>query len=169
MTDRSSSRSPPTDALAGSGWHRIYLHGSSAQTDADGRFPMTEHRAQVSEADHPLLAEGTLAEWTYPVTSALTGEVFLHLARVDEPGVVGRYELLLMHRGKSRELFVIDDSAPGDSGYTPHESCNRGRRADVAIEPGDHLLLRATNLTGGTLAVVVRGPDYFTFIDVEVE
>jgi hypothetical protein len=158
----------PDHALEGSGWHRLFLQGGTAQADDLGRFGMTELRHEVANDDHFLLSPGALVEWVYPVNQALTGRVFGHIARTNDPDVVVRYELYLIHAGREIELFTAEDSAPGDKGYTPFEECFEMPRAEVAPEPGDRLLLRALNLTGGMLGIVTRAPDYFSWLDLEV-
>jgi len=159
----------PGDALEGSGWHRIYVQGSGADPLPDGRFGMNEQRNVIASGDHFLLSSGALVEFTYPVVDAITGHVFLHLARVDDPGVTARYELWLVHGGEPIEIFSTDDPDSGDMGYVPFERCFVGAQAAVAPEPGDALLMRVTNLSGGMLGVVIRSPDYFTRIAVEVQ
>lgn len=158
----------PSDALEGEGWHRLYVQGGSAVPDADGRYGMGEHRNEISVGDHFLLSAGALVEWTYPVVDPLTGLVFLHVARVDEPGLVGRYELFLVRDGEPIEMLTIDDEEQGQQGYVPFEAC--WSAPAVQGEPGqdDFLLLRMTNLTGGELGIVVNAPDYFTWVDIEV-
>jgi hypothetical protein len=159
----------PSPALEGSGWHRIYIQGGESPPLPDGRFGMSEHRNEVASGDHFLLSSGALVEFTYPVVDALTGHVALHIARVDDPDVVARYELSLVHGGEPIQLLSLDDPASGDMGYVPFEGCFFG--GDVAVEPeaGDFLLLRVTNITGGMLGVVTRSPDYFTWFDIEVQ
>lgn len=156
----------PGDALEGAGWHRLYIQGGEQVAGPDGRFSMSEHRSEVVSGDHFLLSQGALVEWTHPVARPLTGNVFVHVARTDDPEVVGRYELLLL-RGEDVELaFGIDDPASGEMGYEPFERCVR---VNLGAPGVDGLLLRVTNLTGGTLGVVTRAPDYYTWIDVELE
>jgi hypothetical protein len=158
----------PGPALAGPGWHRIYIQGSAAAPGMDGRFGMSEQRAEVVSGDHFLLSAGALAEWTYPVETAISGRAFLHIARVDDPGVVARYELALIHGAETISLVGVDDAGSGDMGYVPFEECFFAPGADGEPGAGDHLLLRVTNLSGGMLGVVTRSPDYFTWVDLEV-
>lgn len=158
----------PGHALEGSGWHRLFVQGGTADADELGRFGMTELRHEVANDDHFLLSAGALVEWVYPVKQAITGRVFGHMARTNDPGVIVRYELYLIHAGREIEIFTAEDSAPGDKGYTPFEACFEMASAEVSPEEGDRLLLRAINVTGGTLGIVTRAPDYFTWIDVEV-
>ncbi len=155
----------PGQALEGSGWHRVYIQGASATPDQDGRFGMTENRGEVVSRDHFLLSAGTLAEWIYPLRSPLEGHVFLHIARVDDPEVVARYELALVRDGSETELVTVDDEADGVMGYAPYERCFRANTPG-SVRAGDSLLLRVTNLTGGMLGVVTQTPDYFTWVDV---
>ncbi len=159
----------PTDALEGAGWHRIYVEGGSAAPGPDGRFGMKEHRNQIAAGDHFLLSAGTLVEWTYSLLDAITGRVFVHIARVDEPGVVGRYELFVVHNGANIPMFSVDDSKEGVMGYVPYENCFAQGAAAVSPGAADHLLLRATNLSGGQLGIVISPPDYFTWLDIEVK
>ncbi len=158
----------PGAALEGTGWHRVYIQGGGATPDADGRFGMAEQRVDLATGDHFLVGAGTLREWIYPVNDAITGEAFLHIARVDDPGGVARYELVLVHDGAEIELVTVDDPDMGEMGYSPFEGCFFGEATSVYPSPGDYLLLRVTNLTEGALGVVTRAPDYFTWIDVEV-
>ncbi len=158
----------PGDALEGPGWHRIYVQGGSSTPDADGRYGMKEHKNDIEAADHFLLSQGALAEWTYPVLDALSGSFFLHVAKVDEPEVTARYELALVHDGEPIPILSVDDPEDGIDGYVPFEECFRENRAAVQPSPGDYLLLSAMNLTGGELGIVIAPPDYFTWVDVEV-
>ncbi len=158
----------PGDALEGPGWHRIYVQGGSSTPDANGRYGMKEHKNDVEAADHFLLSQGALAEWTYPVLDALTGSFFLHVAKVDEPEVTARYELALVHDGEPIPILSVDDPEDGIDGYVPFEECFAESRAAVQPSPGDYLLLSAMNLTGGELGIVIAPPDYFTWVDVEV-
>lgn len=158
----------PTHELEGSGWHRLFVQGSTSDADDLGRFAMTELRHEVANNDHFLLNAGALVEWVYPVKQALTGRVFGHLARTNDPGVVVRYELYLIHDDRQIEIFAAEDSALGDKGYTPFEACFEMSAAGVEPTEGDRLLLRAINVTGGMLGIVTRAPDYFTWLDVEV-
>ncbi len=157
----------PGAALEGVGWHRVYIQGGSAIPDADGRFGMSEQRVDLATGDHFILSTGALVEWIYPINDGITGEAFLHIARVDDPGVIARYELVLFHDGAEIELVTVDDADNGEMGYIPFERCFFEQEITVDPSPGDYLLLRVTNLTGGTLGVVTRAPDYFTYIDVE--
>jgi len=159
----------PGAELEGAGWHRVYVQGGQATPDADGRFGMSEQRVDLATGDHFVLSSGALVEWIYPVGDAITGEAFFHIARVDDPGVVGRYELFLVHDGEEIELATVDDPDNGEMGYVPFEACLFGGATAVDPSVGDYLLLRVTNLTGGTLGVVTRAPDYFTWIDVDVQ
>lgn len=129
---------------------------------------MTERRNEVASGDHFLLSAGALAEWSHPVAAPLTGHVFLHMAHVDGDGVVVRFELSLVRGGDEIQLVEVDDSSDGEMGYVPFEGCFHGAGADRAVQAGDHLLLRATNLTDGMLGIVTRSPDYFTWIEVEM-
>lgn len=158
----------PGDALQGAGWHRIYVQGGSATPDPDGRYGMNEHRNAIASSDHFLLSQGALVEWTYPVLDRLSGSVSLHVAKVDEADVVARYELALMHEGAAIELVSVDDPEHGEDGYVPFEACFLASAAAVEPSPGDHLLLRAMNVSGGELGIVISPPDYFTWVDVEV-
>ncbi len=153
----------PGGTLEGAGWHRVYVQGGSAEADADGRFAMSEHRSELASGDHFLLNEGALTEWLQPLSGALAGNVFVHIARTDEPGVLARYELFLLREGELHPLFSIDDDATGEMGYSPFERCVR-----VDALEGEALLLRVRNLAGGMFGVVIRAPDYFTWIDVEL-
>lgn len=159
----------PGPALEGSGWHRIYVQGGEATPDGQGRFGMTENRNETANGDHFLLGAGALVEWRYPIADALTGHVFFHIARVDDPGVSANYTLSLERDGESIAMVDIDDADTGDMGYVPFEECFFGAGTNVSPEPGDFLLLRAINITGGMLGIVIRAPDYYTWIDVEVE
>ena len=158
----------PGDALQGAGWHRIYVQGGSSTPDAEGRYSMSEHRNEVESSDHFLLSMGALVEWTYPVVDPITGTVALHVAKVDEPGVTVRYELSLVHDRVPLEILSVDDAHEGVQGYVPFEGCYLRLAAAVVTSPGDYLLMRATNLTGGELGIVISAPDYYTWVDVEV-
>jgi len=158
----------PGDALEGSGWHRLYVQGGSGEPGSDGRYGMSEHRTEIETSDHFLLSQGALVEWTYPVIDPLTGTAALHIAKVDEPGVVARYELFLVHEGEPIEILSVDDPHEGNQGYVPFEGCFGDPAAAVPTGSGDHLILRAVNLTGGEMGIVVNSPDYYTWIDVEV-
>ncbi len=156
----------PGASLEGAGWHRLYIQGAERGAGDDGRFSMSEHRSEIASGDHFLLNQGALVEFTHSVAQPLTGHVFVHIARTDDPEVVGRYELFLMHGDEAVQAFEIDDPVTGEMGYDPFERCVR---VD-ASEPGiDGLMLRVTNLTGGMLGVVTRAPDYYTWIDLELE
>ena len=159
----------PGPALEGTGWHRIYIQGGSAIPDENGQYGMTENRGEVLSSDHFLLNAGSLAEWVYPIVDRLEGHVFLHMARVNDPGVVALYELALVHDGVEVPLLDVEDDADGVMGYMPFERCFFAGSVDLAPVAGDHLLLRVINLTGGTLGVVTQTPDYFTWIDIEAE
>jgi hypothetical protein len=154
----------PGAALEGAGWHRMYVQGGEAAPLPDGRFAMSELRNEVAFGDHFLLSAGALVEFTYPVVDALTGHVALHIARTDDPGVVARYQLSVVRGAETVRIFSFDDPDSGDMGYVPFEGCFYGGE----VIAGDSLLLRITNITGGMFGVVVRSPDYFTWIDVEV-
>ncbi len=158
----------PGAALQGAGWHRVYVQGGSSTPGSDGRYAMSEHRTDIEASDHFLLSQGALVEWTHPVADALTGLYFLHIAKVDEPDVTARYELSLVHGGEAIPVLSVDDPEDGQTGYVPYEGCFASSASTVAPVAGDHLLLRAMNLTGGELGVVVQPPDYFTWVDVEV-
>ncbi len=159
----------PEAELSGSGWHRIYVDGVSGTPDEQGRYQMREHRNLIALGDHFLLSAGALVEWTYPVADTLTGRAHLHVARVDEPDLVARYELLLVRATGTLPILSVDDGDDGEQGYVPYEDCFHAPAAAVPVEDSDHLLLRMTNLTGGELGIVVAPPDYFTWVDVEVE
>ena len=158
----------PADALEGTGWHRLYVQGGSATPDADGRYGIDEHRTDIATGDHFLLSAGALVEWTYPVLDPITGLVSVHIARVDEPGLVARYELFLVRDDELIEMFSIDDEEEGEQGYVPFEACWSAPAAAGEPGPDDFLLMRVTNLTGGQLGIVVNAPDYYTWVDVEV-
>ena len=159
----------PGAALEGSGWHRIYVQGGESTPDSDGRFGMTENRNETANGDHFLLSQGALVEWRYPIVDALTGHVFFHVARVDDLGVIAHYSLSVVRADETTELVSVDDPDTGEMGYVPFEECFFGVGGDVAAQAGDHLLLRVSNATGGMLGVVVRSPDYYTWVDVEVQ
>jgi len=162
----------PDAALEGAGWHRVYVQGGSAEPYADGSFGMTELRHEVGTNDHFILSPGAFVEWRYPVAGVLTGNVFAHMARTNDPGVVVRYELIYVpQEGPEVALISADDSDPGNLGYAPFERCFgfEPPAASDRVGEGDVLLLRASNLTGGMLGIVTQAPDYFTWIDVEVE
>jgi len=156
----------PGSALEGAGWHRLYIQGAEQAAGPDGRYAMSEHRVDVASGDHFLLSQGALVEWTHPVGAPLTGHIFLHLARTDDPDVVARYELLLLRGGEIAQALEIDDPATGEMGYDPFERCVH---VDVPGSGVDALVLRVTNLPGGMLGVVTRAPDYYTWIDLELE
>ena len=158
----------PGDALEGPGWHRLYVQGGSSTPGADGRYGMKEHKNEIEASDHFLLSQGAVAEWTYPVLDALTGSVFLHVAKVDEPDVTARYTLSYVHDGEAIPMLSVDDPEDGVDGYVPFEECFHASGAAVRPSPGDTLLLTAMNLTGGELGIVIAPPDYFTWLDVEV-
>ncbi len=159
----------PTDDLAGPGWHRLYTQGSGATSGADGRFGLTEHRADVELGDQFLLSSGALVEWSYPVLEPLTGRVSIHVAHVEDLGTGVLYELFLVHDGHPIELLHLEDASNGESGWHPLVGCFHGSGATVRPVPGDHLLLRITNETGGYYGVVVNSPDHFTWLEVEVD
>ncbi len=158
----------PGDALEGPGWHRIYVQGGSSAPDADGRYGMKEQRGDIEASDHFLLSQGAVAEWSYPVLDPLTGTVFLHVAKVDEPEVTARYELSFVHDGRAIPILSVDDPEDGIDGYVPFEECFAAAGVSMTPSPDDHLLLSVMNLTGGELGVVIAPPDYYTWLDVEV-
>lgn len=157
----------PGPALEGAGWHRIYVQGASSSPDADGRFAMNEDRVLIEASDHFLLSPGAYVEWWYPLIDPLGGEAFLHIARTADEGVTTGVELSHLRGDDETTLLTAEDTDDGGLGYVPFEAC-LGIDAP-AVEPGDALLLRITNLTGGMLGVVTRPPDYFTWIELLVE
>ncbi len=160
----------PGPALEGPGWHRVYAQGAEAPPNDDQQFGMAEHSIDIANGDHFLLSEGAYVEWTYPVSAPLTGHIFVHVARDDDPGVVGLYELDLVHQGEATGIFAIEDEAPGGMGYSPFEDCRfSGAASEVRPSDGDHLRLRATNLSGGNLGIVSLATEYYTWIEVEVD
>jgi len=159
----------PGPALEGTGWHRVYLQGAQAQPDGDGRYAMSEQRADILPSDHFLLSAGAYVEWTYPVISRPRGEVFLHIAATTDPDVHVRHQVWYVHAGDAGALVDAESTDDGAMGYEPFEGCFGGAPADGDPIAGDSLQVRVTNLTGGMLGVVTRPPDYFTWIDVAVE
>jgi hypothetical protein len=155
------------ESLQGAGWHRLYLDGGSGVLGADGRYRMTEHRNLAALGDHFLLSAGALVEWGHPLDDPLSGLMKLHVARVNDPGVVARYALFLERPGAApAELFSVDVDQDGHNGTVPYEHCFS---ADVPrMKGGASLLLRMTNLSGGDLGIVVAAPDYYSWVDIEL-
>ena len=149
------------------GLNRLYAQGSGGETDDDGRFPLLADRRFVVEGDHFIMNAGSFVEMAVPWRDTLTGQIAVHIARDDDPGVIARYEVLTVRGGVETLVGTCDDADPGHKGRTPYDAVIA---LDAPLVPGDcdELMLRITNLTGGTLGVVIVPPDYMSWIDVTV-
>ena len=167
-----AAEAPAPDAATGAmctprepGWLRLYVQGASGVADADGVYPLVDDRRLVLPGDHFLLSVGSYVEASAALPTHWTGRLRLHVARDDDPGVVGRYEVLRRSHGVDTILYTTDDSARGNKGRTPFD---HDLQATPPAGCDDSLVLRVTNLSGGRLGVVVVPPDYMTWLDVEI-
>ena len=90
----------------------------------------------------------------------------MHVAKDSEEGVTARYEVVVRHGEAEHLLAVFEDDAPGDKGRAPFTA-----ETPAPDEPPPAcgvLTARFTNMTGGTLGIVVVPPDYLSWIDLEV-
>ena len=103
------------------GWLRLYVQGASGASDATGAFPLVDDRRLVASGDHFLMSVGSYVEATAPLPTPWSGRLRLHVARDDDPGVVGRYEVLRRSGGSETVVYTTDDSAGGNKGRTPFD------------------------------------------------
>ncbi len=145
------------------GWNRLYLQGAGVSPDDDGSFPLLTDRRLIEEGDHFILSEGSFVELSHPIATPLTGAVRVHVAKDSEAGVTARYEVLFEAPDGRHTLASFDDDTPGDKGQVPFDA----ESAAAAPPTCGRLVARFSNLTGGTLGIVVVPPDYLSWIEVE--
>lgn len=149
------------------GLNRLYLQGSGGAPTDDGTWPLLLDRRLVVEGDHFIMNQGSFVDFSLPISTPLTGEMTVHVARDDDPGVVAEYAVFLVRDGVETPLGALEDEGPGNKGRTPFS----GSIQAAATEPtscDDRLLLRLSNETGGTLGIVIVPPDYMSWIDLFV-
>lgn len=152
-------------AEGGEGSTRLYLQGAGGQPNAQGRYPLLDDRRDVLGGDHFIMSSGSFVEFTLPAGLALGTTIKVHIARDDTSGVIARYELVALRDGVEVALGALDDGERGNKGRTPFDGAIE---TSAPLGCADELLLRVSNVTGGTLGIVVVPPDYYSWIEVDV-
>ncbi len=156
---------PDLEALS-PGMHRLYLQGAGGTANADGRYALLTDRRLVLDGDHFIMNAGAFVEFELPIGAAPIEAATIHIARDDDPGVTAEYARARLRDGAEIPLAAVEDAERGNKGRTPSDLAVDVTGTDATCH--DRLLVRLTNLTGGTLGIVVVQPDYLSWIDLTI-